>query len=185
MKQTTRQSNPTHPRQLHVLFRRKMSCLRWDSNQTNDTLHSRQSTLPLSYQGSSAGWAQISHLIVHLVNRLTINEGEGRGNETTNDSGVPLSLFQWVMIRGVSLSLFQGVMIRGVPLSLFQGVMIRGVPLSLFQGAMIRVIYFTSVLLIQTEMNVQMALLNVVRPAQMSVTGIPVATIARAGTDMY
>ena len=39
------------------------------------TLHSRQSTLtlPLSYQGSSAGWAQISHLIVHLMNRLTIN----------------------------------------------------------------------------------------------------------------
>ena len=33
----------------------------------------RQSVLPLSYQGSSAGWAQISHLIVHLMNRLTIN----------------------------------------------------------------------------------------------------------------
>ena len=32
------------------------------------TLHSRQSALPLSYQGSSAGWAQISHLIVHLMN---------------------------------------------------------------------------------------------------------------------
>ena len=31
------------------------------------TLHSRQSTLPLSYQGSSAGWAQISHLMyMHL-----------------------------------------------------------------------------------------------------------------------
>ena len=29
------------------------------------TLHSRQSALPLSYQGSSAGWAQISHLIVY------------------------------------------------------------------------------------------------------------------------
>ena len=27
----------------------------------------------LSYQGSTAGWAQISHLIVHLMNRLTIN----------------------------------------------------------------------------------------------------------------
>ena len=43
----------------------------------------------LSYRGSSAGWAQISHLIVHLMNRLTINsvyEGEGRGNETTNDT---------------------------------------------------------------------------------------------------
>ena len=26
----------------------------------------------LSYRGSSAGWAQISHLIVHLMNRLTI-----------------------------------------------------------------------------------------------------------------
>ena len=27
----------------------------------------------LNYRGSSAGWAQISHLIVHLMNRLTIN----------------------------------------------------------------------------------------------------------------
>ena len=27
----------------------------------------------LSYRGSSAGWVQISHLIVHLMNRLTIN----------------------------------------------------------------------------------------------------------------
>ena len=27
----------------------------------------------LSYRGSSAGWAQTSHLIVHLMNRLTIN----------------------------------------------------------------------------------------------------------------
>ena len=35
------------------------------------TLHSRQSALPWSYQDCSAGWAQISHLIVHLMNRLT------------------------------------------------------------------------------------------------------------------
>ena len=28
----------------------------------------------LYYQGSSASWAQISHLIVHLMNRLTINQ---------------------------------------------------------------------------------------------------------------
>ena len=27
----------------------------------------------LSYRDSSAGWAQISHLIVHLINRLTIH----------------------------------------------------------------------------------------------------------------
>ena len=27
----------------------------------------------LSYRGSSAGWAQISHLIVHLTNMLTIS----------------------------------------------------------------------------------------------------------------
>ena len=27
----------------------------------------------LSYQGSTAGWAQISHFIVHLMNRLTMN----------------------------------------------------------------------------------------------------------------
>ena len=37
------------------------------------TLYSRQRALPLSYQGSSAGWAQISHFIVHQKNRLTIN----------------------------------------------------------------------------------------------------------------
>ena len=34
------------------------------------TLHSRQSALPLSYL---AGWAKISHLIVYLINSLTIN----------------------------------------------------------------------------------------------------------------
>ena len=36
----------------------------------HDTLHSRQSALPLSYQGSTGGLAQISHLIIHLMNRL-------------------------------------------------------------------------------------------------------------------
>ena len=35
----------------------KMSCLGWDSNPR----HSRQSTLLLSYRGSSAGWAHISY----------------------------------------------------------------------------------------------------------------------------
>ena len=51
--------------------------------------------------------------------------------------GVPLSLFQGVLISGVPLSLFQGVLISGVPLSLFQGVLISGVPLSLFQGILL------------------------------------------------
>ena len=38
------------------------------------TLHTLDRALyQLSYRGSSAGWAQISHLIVHLMNRLTIN----------------------------------------------------------------------------------------------------------------
>ena len=37
------------------------------------TLYTLDRALPLSYQGSSADWAQFSHLIVHLVNRLTIN----------------------------------------------------------------------------------------------------------------
>ena len=42
---------------------------------THGTVHSRQSAIPaeLHYHGISAGWAQISHLIVHLMNRLTIN----------------------------------------------------------------------------------------------------------------
>ena len=34
----------------------------------------------LSYRGSSAGWTQISHLIVHLMNRLTITQYEGEGH---------------------------------------------------------------------------------------------------------
>ena len=94
-------AHPAHPRQ--SLFLEKMSCLRWDSNPRHSIRqHSTPSTpkavtfprkneLPqvglepttlytldralyqLSYRGSSAGWAQISHLIVHLMNRLTIN----------------------------------------------------------------------------------------------------------------
>ena len=51
-------SNTAHPRQ--SLFQRKMSCLRWDSNPRHSALR-------------SAGWAQILHLIVHLMNSLTIN----------------------------------------------------------------------------------------------------------------
>ena len=68
----TRQSNTAHPRQ--SLFLEKMSSLRWDSNPRPTTLHTLDRALyQLSYRGSSAGWAQISHLIVHLMNRLTIN----------------------------------------------------------------------------------------------------------------
>ena len=38
-----------------VTFPKKKSCLGWDSNARHAcTLHSRQSALPLSYQGSSA-----------------------------------------------------------------------------------------------------------------------------------
>ena len=65
-KQQLRQSNTAHP-----LFLRKMS-----GTQTHNTLHSRQSALPLSYQGSSAGWAQISHLIVHYY-QLNMKEKAG------------------------------------------------------------------------------------------------------------
>ena len=37
------------------------------------TLHTLDRALyPLNYRGSSAGWAKISHLIVHLMNRLTM-----------------------------------------------------------------------------------------------------------------
>ena len=59
----TRQSNTAHPRQ--SLFRAASGGTR-----THDTLFSRQSALPAEL-GSSAGWAQISHLIVHLMNMLT------------------------------------------------------------------------------------------------------------------
>ena len=41
----------------------------------------------LSYRGSSAGWAQISHLIVHLMNRLymymLMRDEEGRKKEAS------------------------------------------------------------------------------------------------------
>ena len=52
-----------------------------DGTRTYTTLHSRKSTIPLS----SAGWAQISNLTVHLRTGLlsTKYEGEGRGNKTT------------------------------------------------------------------------------------------------------
>ena len=60
----TRQSNTAHPRQ--SLFPRV------GLEPTTLYTHSRQSALPLSYQGSSAGWAQISHLTVHLMNRLKL-----------------------------------------------------------------------------------------------------------------
>ena len=88
--QTNKQGKATQ----HTQSSHFSSFLGWDSNPRHSTIytldraHSRQSALPLSYQGSSAGWAQISHLIVHLMNRLTRTqyEGEGRGNETTKDT---------------------------------------------------------------------------------------------------
>ena len=60
----TRHSNTAHPRQLE-----KMSCLRWDSNSRHSIYTLDRALYQLSYRGSSAGWAQISHLIVHLMNR--------------------------------------------------------------------------------------------------------------------
>ena len=53
-----------------------MSCLGWDSNPQHSALwteHSRQSALPLSYRGSSAGWAQILHLMYIHVHVLCIS----------------------------------------------------------------------------------------------------------------
>ena len=58
--QTTKQSNTAHPRQ--SLFQSRMSCLGWDTNPR----HSAFSTTELP------GRVQILHLIVHLMNRLTI-----------------------------------------------------------------------------------------------------------------
>ena len=66
----TRQSNTAHPRQ--SLFPKKNELPRVGLEPT--ILYTLDRALyQLSYQGSSAGWAQISHLIVHLMNRLTIN----------------------------------------------------------------------------------------------------------------
>ena len=62
-KKQARSNNTAHPRQ--SLFLRQMSCLRWDSKP-------RHSIYTLDRALYHAGWTQISHLIVHLMNRLTI-----------------------------------------------------------------------------------------------------------------
>ena len=49
----------------------------------------------LSYRGCSAGWAQISHLIVHLMNRLTIN------SVWMYMQQVCIYMYMWVYIRRV------------------------------------------------------------------------------------
>ena len=71
-----------------------MSCLKWEKNELPrvglelTTLY----TLPLSYHaGSTAGWAKISHLIVHLDKQaycqLSMKEKAGVIiNETTKDT---------------------------------------------------------------------------------------------------
>ena len=67
----TRQSNTAHPRQ--SLFLEKNELPRVGLEPT--TLHTLDRALyQLSYRGSSAGWAQISHLIVHLMKRLTMHQ---------------------------------------------------------------------------------------------------------------
>ena len=72
----TRQSNTAHPRQ--SLFLEKISCLGWDSNPRHSTLYTLDRALyQLSYRGSSAGWAQISHLIVHLMNMYAVYRTQG------------------------------------------------------------------------------------------------------------
>ena len=65
----TRQSNTAHPKA--VTFPRKNELPQVGLEPT--TLYTLDKALyQLSYRGSSAGWAQISHLIVHLMNRLTM-----------------------------------------------------------------------------------------------------------------
>ena len=59
-----------HSTRKAVTFPNKNELPWWVELTTLYTLD-RAPELPLSYQGSSAGWAQISHLIVHLMNRLT------------------------------------------------------------------------------------------------------------------
>ena len=43
----------------------------------HDTLHSRQSALPLSYQGSSAGWAQVKvfFLVIERLPKKKLSSG--------------------------------------------------------------------------------------------------------------
>ena len=66
----TRQSNTAHPRQSLFLEKNELPQVGLEPT----TLYTLDRALyQLSYRGCSAGWAQISHLIVHLMNRLTIN----------------------------------------------------------------------------------------------------------------
>ena len=66
----TRQSNTAHPRQSPFLRKNELPYVGLEPT----TLYTLDRALyQLSYRGSSAGWAQISHLIVDLMNRLTIN----------------------------------------------------------------------------------------------------------------
>ena len=64
--QTNKQANKAtqHSTPKAVTFPKKNELPRVGLEPT--TLDSRQSTLPLSYQDNSAGWTQISHLIVHV-----------------------------------------------------------------------------------------------------------------------
>ena len=55
-----------------VTFPKKNELLQVGLKPTTLYTLDRVRALRLSYQGSTAGWAQISHLIVHLMNRLTI-----------------------------------------------------------------------------------------------------------------
>ena len=72
--QTNKQTNKAkqHSTPKAVIFPRKNELPRVGLEPT--TLYTLDRALyQLSYRGSSVGWAQISHLIVHLINRLTIN----------------------------------------------------------------------------------------------------------------
>ena len=87
----TRQSNTAHPRQSLFLRKHAYHVEEEKHSTPKAVIFPRKNELPqvglepttlytldralyqLSYRGSSASWAQISHLIVHLMNRLTIN----------------------------------------------------------------------------------------------------------------
>ena len=90
--QTNKQGKATqHIQGSHFSYIEKMSCKAKQHSTPKAVTFPRKNELPqvglepttlytldralyqLSYRSSSAGWAQISHLIVHLMNRLTIN----------------------------------------------------------------------------------------------------------------
>ena len=79
----TRQSNTAHPRQ---------SLFRAASGGTRILYTLDRALYQLSYRGSSAGWAQISHLIVHLMHVHSLLRGNAKTDNCPWDRTQDISI---------------------------------------------------------------------------------------------